>query len=142
YDGHFVKVEDSGSKIILDLPVLKSKKDTACVLYDPHQGCTVHPARPIACRLFPFRVEEETTPEGDITLRISYNATCPGVGKGKYVDKRVLERLVTDQFLQRSQAVAGEVQTLAAAGRVMSGARVYRTHPGRNSQDPSCAGPK
>lgn len=142
YDGHLVKVEDSGSRIILDLPVLKSKIDTTCVFYDSNQGCTIHPARPTACRLFPFRVEEETTPEGDITLRISYNASCPGIRKGKYVDKSALERMVADQFLVQSRAVATEVQGLAAQGRIKSGARVYRTHPGRRPEASRGTGPE
>ncbi len=80
HDGNIVKVEDEGRKVILDLPVMKSKEDTTCVFYK--EGCTVYQERPRACRLFPFRVEEETAPEGDILLNISYNSTCPGIGKG------------------------------------------------------------
>ncbi len=132
YDGQCVCVEDSGMKIILDLPVMKSKDDTTCVFYD--EGCTVYPVRPKACRLFPFRVEEETTPQGDIALCINYNSTCPGIGKGKKVDKKTLEKLVVEQFLLRSRSVAAEVQKLAAEGRIQKDAKVYRTIPGRRSK--------
>jgi Fe-S-cluster containining protein len=129
YDGCPVKVQDSGRKVILDLPVMRSKEDTACVFYD--RGCKVYPVRPRACRLFPFRVEEETTAEGDIILKISYNPTCPGIGKGELVDKGRLEGLVLEQFLQRSESVLPEIQRLAAEGRIQQCAQVYRTLPGR-----------
>jgi Fe-S-cluster containining protein len=129
YDGCFVKVEDKGDKVILDLPVMKSREDTTCVLYE--EGCNVYPVRPMACRLFPFRVEEETTPAGDIMLNIGYNPTCPGIGKGKRVDGKKLEGLVVDLFMQRSQDIAPEVQRLRASGTISCDARVFRTLPGR-----------
>lgn len=129
YDGNFVLVKDDGRKVILDLPVMKSKEDTTCVFYD--EGCTVYQERPRACRLFPFRVEEETMPEGDILLSISYNPTCPGIGKGKIIDKKELEKLVVDQFMQRTESIAPQIQRLAAKGKIQKGAEVYRTHPGR-----------
>jgi uncharacterized protein len=132
YDGKCVKLQDSGAKVILDLPVLKSKEDTSCIFYD--KGCTVYSVRPKACRLFPFRVEEETTSQGDMILRINYNPTCPGIGKGKNVDRRALEKLVTDQFRIRSEDVASEVQRLAAEGKIRKDAAVYRTLPGNKSQ--------
>lgn len=132
YDGCPVKVQDSGRKVILDLPVMRSKEDTACVFYD--RGCKVYPVRPRACRLFPFRVEEETTEKGDIILNISYNPTCPGIGKGGPADKEMLEGLVLEQFVMRSEAVLPEIQRLTAEGRIQKGARVYRTLPGRRSR--------
>ena len=92
YDGKSVHVDDSGKRIILDFPVMKSKKDTTCVFYD--NGCTIYSLRPKACRLFPFRVDEKTNAQGDITLDISCNQSCPGIGKGKIADKKELERLV------------------------------------------------
>jgi uncharacterized protein len=132
YDGKYVKVDDLGRKIILDLPVLKSKEDTSCIFYD--KGCTIYSVRPKACRLFPFRVEEETSPQGDIILRINHNPTCPGIGKGKNVDRKALEKLVTDQFRIRSESVAAEVQGLAAEGKIRKDAAVYRTLPGSKSE--------
>ena len=131
YDGQCVRIDDSGKKIILDFPVMKSKEDTTCIFYD--NGCTIYTVRPRACRLFPFRAEEETTPQGDIVLYVGYNATCPGIGKGKRREKKDLEKLVSDQFLQRSESVATEVQRLAAMGMIQKDAKVYRTHPGRRS---------
>lgn len=129
YDGCFVKIDDSGRKVILDLPVMKSKIDTTCVFYK--EGCSVYPVRPKACRLFPFRVEEETTPEGDILLNIGYNLGCPGIGKGKVVDRKKLEKLVTDQFMQRAQSIASEIQKLSRNGKLAEEAQIYRTMPGR-----------
>ena len=132
YDGDLVKVDDSGKKVILDLPVLKSREDTTCVFYE--KGCSVYAVRPRACRLFPFRVEEETTPEGDILLLIRYNPSCPGIGKGRSVDKKKLEKLVSDQFIERSQSILTEIQRLLAQGKIEKNARIYRTLPGRRSE--------
>ena len=138
YDGCYVKVKDLGSKVVLDLPVMKSKKDTTCIFYQ--KGCTIYSVRPIACRLFPFRVEEETMPNGDIMLAINYNSTCPGMGKGNIVDKRKLEKLVADQFLQRTEDITPDVQRLNASGAISAQARIFRTLPGRlNKRSPSKA---
>lgn len=132
YDGKIVHVDESNKNIILDFPVMKSKLDTTCVFYE--NGCTIYSVRPIACRLFPFRVEEQTTPDGDIILNIAGNASCPGVGKGKMADRALLERLVFNQFQQRSESVASEVRFLRDAGRIFCDARIYRSHPGRKVQ--------
>lgn len=129
YDGKYVKVEDGGKKIILDLPVLRSREDTTCVFY--HQGCKIYPWRPKACRLFPFRVEEETNDLGDVILNISYNPNCPGIGKGRRVDPKKLEQLVVQQFLLRSEEVSTQVRDLQSQGKIAAGAQVFRTHPGR-----------
>lgn len=132
YDGCPVKVEDFGTKVILDLPVMKSKHDATCVFFN--NGCIIYPVRPRACRLFPFRAEEETTPEGDILLSISYNPSCPGLGKGGRMDKKRLEKLVSDQFLQRSRDISPTIQRMAEEGRIDRGAKVYRTLPGRRDK--------
>ncbi len=132
YDGSSVRVKDAGRKVILDLPVMKSKENTTCVFYS--EGCTVYQERPRACRLFPFRVEEETTQKGDILLNISYNPTCPGIGIGNIVDKKELEKLVVDQFLQRTESIAPQIQRLAVEGMIQKDAKVYRTLPGRGSR--------
>jgi Fe-S-cluster containining protein len=132
YNGNSVKVEDCGRKVVLDLPVMKSKEDTTCVFYE--EGCTVYSVRPRACRLFPFRVEEETTEQGDIMLNISYNPTCPGIGVGASVDKRKLERLVAEQFIQRTESIFPRIQKLVAEGKVDPRAKIYRTLPGRDNR--------
>lgn len=129
YDGCYVKIRDNGCQVILDLPVMKSKEDTTCIFY--RDGCCIYSVRPIACRLFPFRVEEETLPNGDILLCINYNPTCPGMGKGQRVDKRKLEKLVADQFLQRTEDINPHVQRLKACGAISEKARIFRTLPGR-----------
>jgi hypothetical protein len=131
YNGDSVRVEDSGKKVILDLPVMKSMEDTTCVFYK--DGCSVYSVRPKACRLFPFRVEEETTSKGDILLNISYNPTCPGIGKGVSVDKKRLEKLVVDQFLQRTESIFPRIQRLVAEGKIDRCAKIYRTLPGRTA---------
>jgi Fe-S-cluster containining protein len=129
YDGRVVRVDDGGKKVILDLPVMKSKEDTTCIFYQ--NGCTIYPVRPRACRLFPFRVEEESTDCGDIILRIGHNPNCPGIGKGKVARQKDPERLVVQQFRQRSESIAAEVQDLAMKGLIRKDAQIYRTLPGR-----------
>ena len=131
YDGKVVKAKEGGKKVILDIPVMKSKQDTTCVFYE--QGCTVYPVRPRACRLFPFRVEERSTKEGDLILSIGYNPTCPGIGKGESVVKKDLEKLVVDQFRHRSESITSEVRLLATEGKIQKDAEIFRTLPGRRS---------
>jgi hypothetical protein len=133
YDGCYVKIKDNGRQVILDLPVMKSKVDTTCIFY--REGCTIYPVRPIACRLFPFRVEEETSPSGDILLNISYNPTCPGMEKGHRVNKRKLEKLVADQFLQRTEDITPHIQRLRASGAISAQSRIFRTLPGRRAEN-------
>jgi len=131
YDGCYVKIKDNGRQVILDLPVMKSKEDTTCIFY--REGCTIYSVRPIACRLFPFRVEEETLSNGDILLCINYNPTCPGIGKGQKVDKKKLEKLVADQFVQRTEDINPHVQRLNASGAISENAMIFRTLPGRRA---------
>jgi hypothetical protein len=109
---------------------MKSKEDTTCVFYE--EGCTVYQERPRACRLFPFRVEEETTSEGDILLNISYNPTCPGIGIGIIIDKKELEKLVVDQFLQRTESIAPQIQRLSEERS--KGARSTEPFPAEGSE--------
>ena len=131
YDGCYVKVEDCGEKLILDLPVMKSKDDTTCIFYQ--DGCTIYSVRPIACRLFPFRVDENCLPNGDIILSINYNPTCPGIGKGDLIDKKKLEALVVEQFMQRSQDITPHIRRLARSGEISKSAKVFRAYTGRLS---------
>jgi Fe-S-cluster containining protein len=127
-----VRVEDGGGKVILDLPVMKSREsDGACVYYKEGKGCTIYPVRPTACRLFPFVVVEKSGPEGGIILEIKYNPTCPGMGKGKAPDRRKLEKLVLDQFAERMEAIGPKVQRLRMEGKILPDARIYRTMPGK-----------
>ena len=133
YDGCFVKVREDGKKVILDLPVMKSKADTTCIFYE--NGCTIYPVRPKACRLFPFRVEEETAPNGDTLLNISYNSTCTGIGKGESADRNKLEKIVGELFMQRTMDINPQVQRLVASGAISANARVYRTLPGRRAKE-------
>jgi len=127
-----VRVEDGGRKVILDLPVMKSREsDGACVFYKDGTGCTIYPVRPTACRLFPFVVVEKSVPSGGIILEIKYNPTCPGMGEGKEPDRKKLEKLVTGQFTERMEAVGPRVQRLRMEGKILPDARIYRTMPGK-----------
>lgn len=127
-----IRVEEGGKVVILDLPVMKSREgDGACVFFREGKGCTIYPVRPAACRLFPFVVVERSGPSGGIVLEISYNPTCPGIGEGKEPDIRKLEKLVAGQFAERMETVGAQVQCLRMEGKILPGARVYRTMPGK-----------
>ena len=127
-----VRVEEGGKRVILDLPVMKSREgDGACVFFRDGKGCTIYPLRPAACRLFPFVVVERSGPSGGIVLEIGYNPTCPGMGVGKGPDRRKLEKLVAGQFSERMETVGSQVQRLRVEGKIHPGARIYRTMPGK-----------
>jgi Fe-S-cluster containining protein len=127
-----VRVEESGKKVILDLPVMKSREsDGACVFFEEGKGCAIYPVRPTACRLFPFVVVERSGPSGGIILEIKYNPTCPGMGVGKEPDRKKLEKLVLDQFIERMEAIGPKVQRLRMEGKILPDARIYRTMPGK-----------
>jgi hypothetical protein len=84
--------------------------------------------------LFPFRVEEETTPTGDVMLNIGYNESCPGIGNGALVDKDRLKKLVLEQFIARTESIIPRIQKLASEGKIDQSAKIYRTLPGRRVQ--------
>ncbi|UEC42911.1 MAG: hypothetical protein METHAR1v1_960018 [Methanothrix sp.] len=127
-----VRVEEGGKRVILDLPVMKSREgDGACVFFRDGKGCTIYPVRPAACRLFPFLVVEKSGTSGGIVLEIRYNPTCPGMGEGKEPDIRKLEKLVAGQFAERMETVGAQVQCLRMEGKIHPAARIYRTMPGK-----------
>jgi len=127
-----VRVEEGGGKVILDLPVMRSREsDGSCVFFEEGSGCTIYPVRPTACRLFPFVVAERTGPGGGIILEIGYNPTCPGIGEGKEPDKKRLEKLVAGQFAERMGSVGPVVQRMRMEGKIQAQARIYRTMPGK-----------
>ena len=64
-------------------------------------------------------------------LEMGYNPTCPGMGKGKEPDKKKLEKLVLNQFVERMEAIAPTVQRLRMEGKILPDARIYRTMPGK-----------
>jgi Fe-S-cluster containining protein len=59
---------------------LRTPRNTRCTFLRP-DGCSIHPAKPTQCRLFPF------WPEVVDSARSWYAAAakCPGIGKGTLV---------------------------------------------------------
>ena len=130
-----VRVDEGGRKLILDLPIMKSREsDGACVFFRDGKGCSIYPVRPTACRLFPFVVVERSGPSGGIVLEIGYNPTCPGMGGGKEPDRRRLEKLVAGQFSERMETVGAQVQRLRVEGKILPEAKIYRTMPGKRNR--------
>jgi Fe-S-cluster containining protein len=64
---------------------LRVPRHSYCPFLTP-QGCSVHPAKPIQCRTFPFWPEL-------VNDKKEWNATakwCPGMGKGPHVSKELV----------------------------------------------------
>src|ERR1700731_3950482 len=45
------------SSIEANAPILRTQEDGFCVFFEAGIGCTVHPARPLACRLYPLGMQ-------------------------------------------------------------------------------------
>jgi hypothetical protein len=56
------------------------------------------------------------------------------------VDKQKLEKLVVDQFMQRTEDIAPHVQRLNASGAISAQAKIFRTLPGRPNHGSSSEG--
>ncbi|MEZ0394431.1 MAG: YkgJ family cysteine cluster protein [Desulfurococcaceae archaeon] len=74
------------------IPVLRGRNGRCVFLTRDKEGrpaCSIYPARPMRCRLYPFI---PVSPGNPNVLEISMN--CPGVGKGPMIDPpwRLLER--------------------------------------------------
>jgi Fe-S-cluster containining protein len=50
-------------------PVLKRKEDGTCVFLDEAGRCSIHPIRPLRCRRFPYRIDDELK-------SITYSSGC------------------------------------------------------------------
>jgi Fe-S-cluster containining protein len=59
---------------------LRTPRDTTCVFLR-EDGCSIHPAKPTQCRIYPF------WPELIESQRSWYHAAanCPGIGKGELI---------------------------------------------------------
>lgn len=106
----------------------------ACQLYDPDSGCTVHPARPLACRLYPLARELR----GDAVAWVHAGtalpclASCPGVTAlpeqtvAAYLAGQQVElgETAQDAYLEVMQALAdGALVLLLDSGLAASGDR-------------------
>lgn len=86
----FVTFSIEGEKIRFVLSV--REWDLGCVFHDPETGkCTIHEARPLICRIYPFMVsrkplgverEEPFEYRGE-KLWLYYDESCPGVNAGE-----------------------------------------------------------
>ncbi|AEH25068.1 YkgJ family cysteine cluster protein [Pyrococcus yayanosii] len=82
----FVTLSVEGGKVRFVLSV--REWDLGCIFHNPETGrCTIHPVRPLICRIYPFMVSrkpigvegEEPVELGDAKLWLYYDANCPGV---------------------------------------------------------------
>ncbi len=66
---------------------LKKTSEGHCVFLDD-RACTVHEAKPLQCRVYPFLPLDGFTPiESEFTWRYE-KKFCPGIGKGRLYSKR------------------------------------------------------
>ena len=71
-----------------------SEASGTCVFLDPRtKGCGIYDVRPTQCRNFPFTPGKDSP----IATRSQWNTArehCPGIGIGRYYDKRHIRKLV------------------------------------------------
>lgn len=60
---------------------LRKPRDRQCPFLEPGTGCTIHPAKPTQCRLFPLWPE---LVESTVNWRMT-SFQCPGIGKGELI---------------------------------------------------------
>ncbi len=121
--------EDAGTRLRLGAPGWRGL--AACSQYDPAGGCTVHAARPLACRLYPLgrevqggeiRIIHEGTvfpcldgcPDVAELPRLTVAAYLDGQGAGPFAVAR-------DAYLEMSQDLAEAAFTLVFDGGIGSG---------------------
>ena len=69
---------------------LKTPRETSCHFLR-EDGCSIHPAKPTQCRIFPFWPE--------LTTKRKWRATanwCPGIGKGELVQIETARALAAE----------------------------------------------
>ena len=81
-------IEERGDHRVL------SEASGTCVFLDPRtKGCGIYDVRPTQCRNFPFTPGKDSP----IATRSQWNTArehCPGIGIGRYYDKRHIRKLV------------------------------------------------
>ena len=84
-------IEERGDHRVL------SEASGTCVFLDPRtKGCGIYDVRPTQCRNFPFTPGKDSP----IATRSQWNKArehCPGIGIGRYYDKRRIRKLVRDR---------------------------------------------
>ena len=80
-------IEERGDHRVL------SEASGTCVFLDPRtKGCGIYDVRPTQCRNFPFTPGKDSP----IATRSQWNTArehCPGIGIGRYYDKRHIRKL-------------------------------------------------
>ncbi len=60
---------------------LRKPPDKQCPFLEPGKGCTIHPVKPVQCRLFPYWPELVE----DSAAWKATGVRCPGIGKGDLI---------------------------------------------------------
>lgn len=122
--------EDAGTRLRLGAPGWRGL--LACSQYDPARGCTVHAARPLACRLYPLGREVQG---GEVRIIHEGSAFpcldgCPEVSKlpaltvAAYLAGQGAEPFAAarDAYLELAQDLAEAAFTLVFDGGIGAGA--------------------
>jgi Fe-S-cluster containining protein len=111
---HQVDIENEPESLALlregrALLVLRHKKD-ACVFLDEQLGCTIHPIRPSACRVYPFdRVE----PNSKNVLGLHPEFLCPPAAQAELLIEDDENNPCVAQFLEDLQTRDSESSSFA-----------------------------
>jgi len=129
-------------------PILRNKEDGFCVFYQAGLGCTVHPARPLVCRLYPLGMQRRN--EAISFSQLEAHPQSEGIyGTAGTVADFVASQGVAE-YLDKMEAYLGLVKDLYASwsarseDKTLPNAESYqpdlldidRVLPGENQRDP------
>ncbi len=66
----------------------KTAKEGKCFFLNKKR-CTIYPERPLICRFYPFGLETDQNQN-----KFFFTRECPGIGKGKTIEKRDFQKLI------------------------------------------------
>jgi|YelNatPaOPRAMG01_1025707.scaffolds.fasta_scaffold149255_1 Fe-S-cluster containining protein len=72
-------------------PFIMKLVEQKCFFLEPSGKCSIYSSRPLVCRFYPFVMQKI----GDKYV-FHADPSCPGLGKGKYLDREYFEKLVEE----------------------------------------------
>ena len=75
---------------------MKKTEQTGKCFFLKGENCSIYGLRPLICRFYPF----ELTASGEGRLRFLCTQECPGIGKGKRLEKDYFEMLFKQAYSQ------------------------------------------
>ncbi|MGQ9596684.1 MAG: YkgJ family cysteine cluster protein [Thermoproteota archaeon] len=87
-----IKIEDFSDKnSSKNYPFIMKLIKGRCFFLGPFEECRIYPIRPLVCRFYPFTMNKFN---GKYMFHV--DPSCPGLGKGDYLDREYFEGLVEE----------------------------------------------